>query len=453
MSKKKLLIIIGVVVVVGVIIYLNIASDTTRTTKVQAEKAARRELVEMVSASGRIQPQTKVNITAEVSGEILALLVKEGDRVNTGDLLVVLDTIRLRTELDQAKYALTEGEARLDGAEASHDQAQEEFQRQEKLYKDNHSSETVYNDAKYRYLNAKAAYEATQAQTKQLEARYAQQADNLSKAKMVAPMPGIITFVDCEVGEIAPAQTAFTQGKTLMTISNLSVFEVEVEVDETEINKVDLGQLADIEVDAFPDTVFDGAVVEIGNTALLTGMGTQDQSTNFNVKVIFKDPNVRIRPGMSATVDIITNRKEDALSIPYSSIVMRSFDIDSLERARAGAEMAQESSEESSVVAEVQAAEGDQAQGDTDSLTEGQDSLAEATDTAAESEGKREELKGVFVIREGKARFVPVESGIADQTNIEITENLAEGDSVVSGPYGVLRTIKDGDNIEITGNK
>ncbi len=433
MSKKKVLIIGAIVILVGIVIYMNMVGGRAKKTEVQAEEAAKREIVEIVSASGRIQPQTKVNITAEVNGEIIALMAKEGNRVEAGDLLIVLDTVRLRSDVDQAKYALSEIEARLEGSRASLDQADEEYQRQDKLYKDKLTSETAFNNAKYTYLNAKASYNAAEAQAKQLEARYVQQFDNLSKAKIAAPMSGVVTFVDCEVGEIAPAQTSFTQGKTLMTISNLSVFEVEVEVDETEVNKLDLGQPADIEVDAFPDTTFDGEVVEIGNTALLSGVGTQDQSTNFNVKIIFKDANVRIRPGMSATVDIITNKRDDVLSVPYSAIVMRSVNIDSLEQARAQ----EEKGESSSVVAEVQAAE------------EG----GESHDTASASEGEQEELKGIFVVRDGKARFVPVETGIADQKNIEITSNLEEGDTVVTGPYRVLRTIKDGDNVVISKNR
>jgi len=433
MKKKKLLIIIGAIVVI-VIVVLNLTRSTAKTTKVQAEAATKRELIEIVSASGRIQPQTKVDITSEVTGEIIDLKVKEGDPVRMGQLLIVLDTVRLRTEVDQAKYALTETEARLEGAKASYDQALEDYETEDKLYADNHTSEKALKNAKYLYLNAKAAYEAAQAQTKQLEARYAQRLEDLSKAKIGAPMPGIVTFVDCEVGEIAPAQTAYTQGKTLMTISNLDVFEVEVAVDETEINKVELTQAVDIEVDAFPDTVFAGEVVEIGNTAILTGLGTQDQSTNFNVKVIFNDPNVRIRPGMSATVDIITNRQDGALSVPYSAIVMRSLDIDSLERARA----AENASEGSSVVSEVQAAE------------EGEAPAIDSTAVdSAKADVKREELKGLFVIREGKARFVTIETGIADQKNIAVLSNLEEGDSVITGPYRVLRTIKDGDAVEI----
>lgn len=431
MSKKKLLLIIGAVIVVAVVVILNMTMSTTKGLEVQSEEAENRELIEIVSASGRIQPQTKVNITSEVNGEIISLLVKEGNHVNAGDLLVVLDTVQLRSDLDQAKYAMTEIDARLEGAKANRDQAKEEFDRQDRLFKNKLTSETQFNNAKYSYTNYESSFKAMKAQAQQAKARYEKQLDNLNKAKIVAPMLGIITFLDCEEGEIAPAQTAFTQGKTLMTISNLDVFEVEVEVDETEINKVELGQKADIEVDAFIDTTFDGDVVEIGNTAILSNLGSQDQSTNFNVKVIFNDPNVKIRPGMSATVDIITNKEEEALSIPYSSVVVRAFDVDSLRKAQASGNDTVPEEDGSTVVAEVHAAEVD-------------DSLGEGDKKGIE----RKDLKGVFVVRDGIARFVEIEIGIADQKNIEVTNGLEEGDVVISGPYSILRTIKDGDEVE-----
>lgn len=428
MSKKKLILIILAVVVVAVVVYLNMTMNTTKMTKVNSEKAKLRELTEIVSASGRIQPQTKVDITSEVNGEIITLFVKEGNFVNEGDLLVVLDTVQLRSDLDQAKYSMIEIDARLEGAKSNRDQAQEENDRQKRLYEDELTSETQFTNAKYAYIYSEASYKATKAQAQQSKARYNKQLDYLSKAKIVAPMKGVITFLDCEEGEIAPAQTAFTQGKTLMTISNLDVFEVEVEVDETEINKVELGQQVDIEVDAFIDTIFAGEVVEIGNTAILAGLGSQDQSTNFRVKVIFNDPIVKIRPGMSATVDIITNKKDEALTIPYSAVVIRLFDLDSLQRARDGDTV--ESALTGST--EVQAAE-----------------INDSLDIDEDKEIKREELKGTFVIRDGIAKFVEIKSGIADQKNIEVLSGLEPGDKVISGPYSVLRTIKDGDNVEI----
>lgn len=427
-KKKKWLLIIGGVVVVIVIVVLNLTMSTTKAVSVQADVTKTRDLVETVSASGRIQPQTKVDITSEITGEIIGLFVHEGDYVQVGDPLVVLDTVQLRSDVDQARYMVNEINAILDGAKTALEQAEEENERQQRLYENDLTSETMFNNAKYAFLNAKSTYEAMKAQAKRYQSRYEKELDYLSKVKIVAPMPGIITFLDCEIGEIAAAQTGFTQGRTLMTISDLDVFEVEVEVDETEITKVELNQEAEIEVDAFPDTTFGGEVVEIGNTAIVTGLGSTDQSTNFKVKVTFKDPNVKIRPGMSATVDITTAHRDDALSIPYSAVVMRSFDLDSLERARAKDTL----QSGSSGVSEVQAAENTE-----------EDSLPSS------DEIEREELKGVFVIRDGTAQFVEIKTGIADQKNIEVTSGLAKGDSVISGPYRVLRNVKDGDAVKI----
>jgi len=431
--NKKLLIIIGIVVVAGVFIFVNLKMNASNATKVKTEAVKARDIVEVVSASGRIQPQTKVDITSEINGEIIGLMVKEGDEVKTGDLLVVLDTVQLQTDVDQAHYAVSEINARLEGSRTTLEQNEEEYQRQEKLYGSNLTSDKAFKDAKYAYLNSKASYEATLAQSQQYQSRYEKQLDYLSKTKIRAPMDGVVTYLDCEVGEIAAAQTSYTQGKTLMTISNLAVFEVEVEVDETEIAKVKLNQDAEIEVDALPDTTFAGRVVEIGNTAILSGSGTTDQSTDFRVKVVFSDPHADIRPGMSATVDITTNRRKDVMTIPFASVVMRSFDVDSLEQAREGKD---EMDEEESNPSEVHAAEN----GDEDTESD-------------EDENKREEIKGVFVIRDGKAEFVQIETGIADQKFIEVESGLTTADTVISGPYRILRTIKEGEEVEVTNDK
>lgn len=424
-GRKKTIVTIIVLAVVALLVVVVLKKDTNSGMSVYAEHVAKRELVEIVSASGRVQPKTKVNITSEINGEIIALPVREGDRVRPGDLLVVLDTVQLQSDADQARFAVNEINARLAGAKSLLAQQQEEFDRQKRLYESNLTSETAFTDAKYAYANAEATYDATVAQARQYESRYEKQLDNLSKAKIVAPMPGVITYLDAEVGEIAAAQTAFTQGKTLMTISDLDVFEVEVEVDETEIAKIDLGQSVKIEVDAFPDTIFDGTVVEIGNTAIYSGTGTQDQSTNFKVKVVFNDRNAKIRPGMSATVDVTTSKVENALTIPFSAIVMRTYDLDSLELARSG---------EVANTGGIQAAEGDE----------------DTTSQDPKDEKDRTELKGVFVIRDGKAVFVQVETGIADQKHIQVTSGLEDGEQVVSGPYRVLRTINDGEDVTVS---
>ncbi|MFH2050242.1 MAG: efflux RND transporter periplasmic adaptor subunit [bacterium] len=431
---KKWLIISGIVIVVAVIVIANLNIKSSNATKVNAEVAQTRDIIETVSASGRIQPQTKVDITSEINGEIVKLYVKEGQYVNKGDQLLILDTIQLRSDLDQAKYSVNEITARLEGAKSSLEQTEEEFHRQEKLYENKLTSETEFKNSKYAYLNAKSAYEATKAQAQQSEARYDKALDYLSKAKVVAPMPGIITFLDCEEGEIAAAQTVYSQGKTLMTVSNLDVFEVEVEVDETEVTKVELGQEAKIEIDAFPDTTFMGEVVEVGNTAIYTS--SSDQSTNFKVKVIFIDKNEKIRPGMSATVDITSNEIKDALAIPYSAVVMRSLDLDSLMQAR--------SKTDDTVKSEQPESDGLQA-----AVNDNKDSLK----TKSEDEVERKDVKGVYVIREGKAIFELIETGIADQKYIEVLTGLKKDDSVVSGPYKVLRSIKDDEEVEIIKKK
>ena len=428
MKKKKVWIIIGVIVVAAVLTYITLTSNGKKTTNVNAATVGKQHLVEKVSASGRIQPQTKVNITSEFSGKIIALPVVEGQQVTAGQLLIVMDTVQIKADVSQARFGLDGYRAALEGAKASCDQTDEEFQRRQKLYDQKLGSETELSTAHYSYLNAKANYESLKAQVSAAEAAFDKQLDRLDKARITAPMNGVVTSLNVEVGEIAAGQTAFTQGQTLMTISDMSVFEVEVEVDETEVNKISLGQKSEIQVDAFPDTTFAGSVVEIGNTAILIGGGTQDQSTNFKVKVTFVDVNPNLRPGMSATVDITAAERKDVMAVPFASVVTRNYDLDSLERARSG------KSARDSGSGEVLAAENDSANAPKDSVEAGKDK-------------EREELKGVFVIRQGVARFAPIQTGIAGQKDIEITKGLAEKDSVVSGPYSVLRTLKDGDAV------
>jgi len=352
--------------------------------------------------------------------------------VEVGQLLVVLDTVQIASDVRQARFRLNETEARLEGAGTLLDQNEEEFERQQRLFDQKLTSEIVFKNARYAYLSSKSSYDATLASTKQLQAAFDKQLDYLDKATIVAPMAGVITFLDVEAGEIAAAQTAFTQGRTLMTISDLNLFEVEVDVDETEINKIELGQVADIEVDAFPDTTFAGEVVEIGNTAIMASYGSQDQTTNFKVNVTFADADLQLRPGMSATVDITTAKREDAMAVPFSAVVVRAYDLDSLDAAR----RAEESG--GSGVPEVQAAEGSEEDIDTSSKDEDEEN---------------EDLKGVFVIRDDIARFVPIETGIADQKSVEITTGIEEGDTVISGPYRILRNVRDGDPVEIIQEK
>jgi HlyD family secretion protein len=447
-KKSKRLLIFGAIFIVVVVVILNITRSGKNLTPVQTEKVIATDLTEEVSASGWVQPETRVNITSQVTAEIIAIPVKEGQYVQKGDLLVLLDTVQLQKDVEQYEFSLNEMESRTEGARVLDKQSEDEYERQKKLFESDLTSQSVYDQAEYTYLNNKYTYEAMLSQTKQARARYEKAVDNLRRTRIVAPMNGNVTFLDAEVGEIAAAQTAFTQGKTLMTISNLKTFEVEVDVDETEIIKVDKGQKVKIEVDAYPDTVFNGEVVEVGNTAVVSGRGTTDQSTDFKVKVLFMDSNVNIKPGMSATVDIVTDEKHDVLTVPYGAIVMRSLDPDSLAKAMhepkdGGAYAAESSSTE----------EGSSSRGES-SIASAHAATVDSVDSSAAPEKKeKKEIKGVFVIKEGLAEFVPVETGIADQKQIEVTSGLEKGESVITGPYKTLRIIKQGEEVKITNKE
>lgn len=423
-KNKKLWMILGAIVVVAIIVG-NVVTSGEKTTKVKTELVEIIDITEEVSASGYVQPQTKVNITAEVTAEIINIPVVDGQQIFKGDLLVLLDTVQLQKDVDQSRYSLNETNSRMEGARALFKQAEEEYERQKQLFERDLTSETVYTNAEYAFINNKYSLEAMVSQTKSARSRYEKALDYLSRTSISAPMDGVITYVDAEVGEIAPAQTAFTQGKTLMTISDMSSFEVEVDVDETEIIKIVLGQEAKIEIDAFIDTVFAGEVIEIGNTAVMSGLGTQDQATNFKVKVLFKDFNTLIRPGMSATVDIVTNVTVDALSVPYGAIVMRSLDADSLAKA----------DDSGGLVSSAHAA-----------TTE--DTLVVEEKPKKKGKKEKKEVKGVFIVKDGLAKFVPVETGIADQKSIEVVMGVNESDTVITGPFKTLRSIKSGDKIE-----
>jgi HlyD family secretion protein len=426
MSKKKILLIVAAVVVVGGgFVVLNLTMSSEKATEVYAAEIKTQKIVEEVSASGRIQPKTKVDITAEVNAEILAIPVKEGQRVEVGDLLVVLDTVQTGADLTGARYRLDELTARLAAARTSLDQAKEEFDRQQRLFDQNLTSETAYKDARYAFLNAKSSYDAMEAQSLQVRAAYEKEKDYFQKSKITSPMAGVVTFLDADIGEIAAAQTPYSRGKVLMTISDLSIFEVEVEVDETEVNKIAVAQESKISIDAMPDTTFVGRVVEIGNTAILAQSGSQDQSTNFKVKVTLIDPNQKLRPGMSATVDITTAQVDNTKAVPFSSVVTRNYDLDSL------------------IVARVPGA----TQGGEVHAAETSDSTHK--DTADGDKKERDDLKGVFVIKGGKAFFKVIQTGVADQKDIQVVQGLDDKDTVVSGPYRVLRTLNDNAAVKI----
>jgi HlyD family secretion protein len=405
-KKKKIIIILGAVIVVAIIIVTNVLKSGEKTYQVQVEKVERSDLTSVVTANGRIVPKTDVQISAYIPAKITKLPVEEGDVVTRGQLLVQLDDTEYRAAVNRSRAELT-------SAGASMEQAQLVFNRQKELFGKKLSSEEQYDMARTDLDLAKARHQQATASLDQ--AKY-----NLSKTTMTSPMDGIVTSLNAEVGEIVMVGTMNNPGTVIMTVSDMSEIETEVEVDETDIAQVALGQETEISVDAYPDTTFEGRVTEIGHTARISGLGTQDQVTNFLVKVMLIDEVPSIRPGMSASVDITTDSRTDVLSVPIQAVVMREEKNDTL------------------------TSEGEEKEGAVASTDSGS--------VKGEKKDKKEkkEVEGIFLVTDGRAEFVLVATGIADQQNIEIVSGIDEDDQVVTGSYKILRTLKDGDKVKVT---
>jgi HlyD family secretion protein len=400
--KKRSKIIMGVIViaVIVIVVLLNLGRSGEKVYKVEVDKVKKGDIASVVTGSGKVQAKKDVKISATVPGVIISLPIKDGDWVKKGQLLVQIDP-------SEYKSAVAQATAQLNSARANLEQAELIFERQKKLYEKNLTSKEQYDATLTQYNVAKAQYDQSSASLRQSN-------DLLIKTTITAPMEGKITELMKKEGEMV---TGATYNPTeIMTISDISKFEVEVEVDETDIAEAKLGQEAKIKIDAFPDTVFEGEVSEIGNTAKITGYSTQDQVVNFLVKVLLLDEVQGIKPGMSASVDITTASHKDVLQIPIAAVVMREEKKDTLNTK----------SKEGKATA-----------------------LASSSEEEKNNKKKKKELDGVFLVEKSKAKFIPIKSGISDQQNIEVVTGLKENDQIITGSYKILRTLKDGDKIKI----
>jgi HlyD family secretion protein len=416
--NKTFWIIVSVLIVV-LLVAAKWFGGRTEATTVQIEQANVRTIVERVSASGKIQPEVEVNITAEVSGQIIALPVKEGDQVAQGDLLVQINPDLYEAALNRAKAAANSARSNLASARAQRAQADAQFfasekswERTQKLFSENVLSQADFDAAQANFRTAEATLtsatetiRSAEFAISSAEASVQEAQDNLSRTTLVAPQSGTVTALVKEIGESVQGN-GFTAGEVVMKVSDLSVMEVDVEVNESDIVRVSMQDAAEIEVDAYLEETFSGAVTEIGNTALNAGINgfAMDQVTNFSVKVrlqpesysamLENEASVNIspfRPGMSAKVDILTRRAEDVISIPIQSVSTR------------------------------------------------------------EKENDEEESElGVFILVDGIAEWKVVETGIQDNRYIEIKSGLNESDKVVIGPYqAVSRTLSNGDAVQV----
>lgn len=429
-ATRRLLIILafmlGLVVVIGIGGRALGLFRPTAAIEVEVAKAERRDITQVVTASGRVQPEVEVKISPDVSGEIVELLVREGDRVERGQLLARIRPDFYEAQVQQAEAGLAQARAALKQREADLLRAEAEFTRQKVLFEKQAISASDFEASRTQYEVAKAALEAARYAVQSAEAQLREAREQLAKTMIYAPMGGIVSKLEVEQGErvVGTSQMAGTE---MMRIARLDQMELEVEVNENDVVNISVGDTATIHIDAYPERTFRGVVTEIANSARISSQGTQEQVTNFPVKVrmlgrvalpelgssvVARAEEVPanaellppLRPGMSGTVDIYTKTVFGVVAVPIQAVTVRDFN-----RMR----------------------------------PEGQTAPA---DTASNPLALKEDLrKVVFIVVNGQANMVEVQTGISDDTHIEITAGLQGGETVIIGPYrAVSQTLRPG---------
>lgn len=470
MKKKKIVIIAAVAVIFAAIVAISIYSSRQNQIEVETDTVQRQdELIAKVQATGEIKPKEYVEIQAEITGVITELYVKEGDEIEKGDVLLKIDPVQTRTETlaQEAYLASTEaesknqlGQIRIQETNLKRDEASLEtkkvelanareslllsrkaFERRQQQFEDNLISRDTYENARKDLISAQGAVTAAEAQLNQAEAQLessrvaleqakasyesalkrveqqkallARQRDLLAKTTIKAPLTGVITRLNVEAGERAVPGTLNNPSATLMEIADLSIIEAEVEVDETDIVDLELNQKAEVSVDALRDRLLEGVVTEIGNSAIAT---TTEEAKDFKVVIQLTDPPSLLRPGLSCTAEITTAVRTDTLAIPIKALTIREYPVD----GNGGIIRSDPEKDEESE---------DNNQGDR------------------KPEPEKQEFEGVYRISDGKALFTPVETGILSGTLIEIVSGLKADEEIISGPFKVLRTLKDYDPV------
>jgi HlyD family secretion protein len=445
---KKIAIGAGAAVVLAAIVGFTVYQSHKNVVTVQTGKAQRMDLVAVVSASGEIKPKTYVNIGANAFGKIVKLYVKEGDRVKQGQMLAQLENVQpaadmnatqasleaARTDALAAEAALNTSMADLNRAKSDVERSDLDWSRAQGLYKDALIAKSDYDmqkaahqtavaglaQAEARVAQAKAQKDSADRRIGQAGAQLTHAADVLKKTTYQAPFDGVITNLPVREGETVVIGIQNSPGSTLMTLADMSVITAEVKVDETDIVNVQMGQPAQVTIDAIPKKIFKAVVTEIGDNAIVrsTGVSTSQQTStsqeakDFKVVVTLQDPPEDLRPGLSTTAKITTATRGSALTIPIQALTVRRQS-DLVPKDEKGS---------------VQAA---------------------APQTDASKEKDKQEIQGVFVLRNHKAEFVQVDTGIAGTTDIEVIKGLKEGDEIVTGSYKVLRTLRPGSSVKV----
>jgi HlyD family secretion protein len=445
---KKIAIGAGAVVLLSAIVGFTVYQSHKGVVTVQTGKAQRMDLVAVVSASGEVKPKTYVNIGANAFGKITKLYVREGDRVKRGQMLAQLENVQpaadmdatqasleaARTDAVAAEAALNTSMADLNRAKSDAERSDLDWSRAQGLYKDALISKSDYDmqkaahqtavaglaQAEARVAQAKAQKDSADRRIGQADANLTHANDVLKKTTYQAPFDGVITNLPVREGETVVIGIQNSPGSTLMTLADMSVITAEVKVDETDIVNVQMGQQAQVTIDAIPKKFFKAVVTEIGDNAIVrsTGVSTSQQTStsqeakDFKVVVTLQDPPEDLRPGLSATAKITTATRANALTIPIQALTVRR-QADLVPKDEKGS---------------VQAA---------------------APQTDASKEKDKQEIQGVFILRNRKAEFVQVDTGIAGTTDIEVIKGLQAGDEIVTGSYKVLRTLRPGSSVKV----
>jgi HlyD family secretion protein len=413
-TRKKIIIFgsIGLVLIIlAVVIIIGSRKDTIIT--VQTEKIGRRTITQVVEATGKIQPQTQVKINAEVSGEIIDLPVKEGDRVKRGQLLVRIKPDTYLADKEQSVANVNRAKSYLEQREADFKKVESEYRRQQQLFQKGLISESDLETIRNSFDVAKAAVSGAKFDVENADALLNRSKENLNKTSIYSPIDGVVSQLLSKLGERVSG-SSFMQGTEIMTVSNLSLMESRVEVNENDVVMISINDTARVEVDAYPDRTFNALVYQIANTATTTGAGTQEEVTNFEVRLLMLDRDVVFRPGMSCSARIETETHANVLAVPLQSVTTR----EGKKRMEPAGEAPQEES--------------------------GEVSLEQKT----EKTKKPDEV--IFVVRNGFARKQMVKTGISSDLYIEITSGAEEGAEVVKGNYrAISRELEDSTRVRV----
>jgi HlyD family secretion protein len=421
MSKRnKVLLGGGGAALLVILVMVSASAKRDKGIEVRFEQVGRRDLVAAVTASGKIQPKKKVDISADITGRITRIGVREGDLVQKGQFLLQIDPTIYQANRQRATAAMSSAEAGAVQARANRDQSQRSMQRTKELREQNPNliSQEQLEQAQTAFEIADANFTAAQHMVEQARAGLREATDQLSKTHLTAPMAGRVTRLAVEEGEVAVPGTFSRETGLLLTISDLSVIQTTVNVDETDVVRVNIGDSVEVTIDAFPDTTFEGRVTKVANSAILTAgsnmPGQTDRAVDYEVEITLADPPDEVRPDLSATARIVTDTRKQALAIPIIALTVR---------------------EHTPVATEQRPAAEAKAATPADTTRPG---------------GRKKETEGVFIVHNGVATFRPVRVGIAGEEHFEVMEGVSQGDTIVAGPYQAIRDLKEGARVRGT---